>query len=573
MKMSTKRWVSRWRGLATVIAIAVVCWGQPAAASTTIDIMIVYDTTATSWVASNGGMTAFSQDVVSRMNQAHQNSGIGLTFRLVHAMSVNYTTTSGPSSPLSGDLVALQGGTSAFAPVHAARDAYGADVVAMLVDHGSAYGYVGVAYLLSTWAGSPDYGFSVNAIRSVAISHTLTHEVGHNLGAHHSKNQASSPGPNPYLDNQYSAGWYFTGTNGIAYHTIMSYNNDGYGNMYQPAPLFSTPSRVFQGTSAGHAQDGDNARIIRETMAVVASYRGGVAPTTYPLGVSRRGTGAGTVSSSPAGINCGSTCAASFAAGTSVNLTATPANGSTFTGWDGACSGTGSCQVIMSQARNVAATFDGTTDPAVKLSNGVPITGLSGDAGSARYFYIDAPSGSAKLRITTSDGIGDVALYVSRDTRPTTDHWDCRSQWIGSEELCEFINPVPGRYHIMLDGNGFYSGVTLRATYTQASVRHLLTVGLTGDGSGTVISTPAGINCGSICAADFESGTSVVLQAMPATDSGFSGWGGACKGTARICTVSMTQARSTTAGFVLNATPAPDPALPGRGGWRAILKP
>jgi hypothetical protein len=60
----------------------------------------------------------------------------------------------------------------------------------------------------------------------------------------------------------------------------------------------------------------------------------------------------------PAGINCGSDCSASFNNGTSVTLTATPASGSTFAGWEGeGCSGTGTCTVAMDQAREVTATF------------------------------------------------------------------------------------------------------------------------------------------------------------------------------------------------------------------------
>ena len=76
------------------------------------------------------------------------------------------------------------------------------------------------------------------------------------------------------------------------------------------------------------------------------------------LTVSKNGTGAGTVTSAPAGINCGATCSAAFTAGSSVTLTATPNAGSVFAGWSGGgCSGTGTCVVTMSSARSVTATF------------------------------------------------------------------------------------------------------------------------------------------------------------------------------------------------------------------------
>jgi len=83
---------------------------------------------------------------------------------------------------------------------------------------------------------------------------------------------------------------------------------------------------------------------------------GGAAPT-QPLVVAKTGTGAGTVSSTPAGIECGSTCATSFTTGTTVTLTATPAAGSTFDGWGGACAGAGTCAVTLDAARSVTATF------------------------------------------------------------------------------------------------------------------------------------------------------------------------------------------------------------------------
>jgi hypothetical protein len=68
-------------------------------------------------------------------------------------------------------------------------------------------------------------------------------------------------------------------------------------------------------------------------------------------------SGSGTVTSSPTGVACGSTCSASFVAGTQVTLTASPANGWQFNGWSGACAGSGSCVVTMNAAESVTATF------------------------------------------------------------------------------------------------------------------------------------------------------------------------------------------------------------------------
>lgn len=53
------------------------------------------------------------------------------------------------------------------------------------------------------------------------------------------------------------------------------------------------------------------------------------------LTVSKGGTGGGSVTSAPAGVDCGSTCSTTFDAGTAVTLTATAATGSSFTGWGG----------------------------------------------------------------------------------------------------------------------------------------------------------------------------------------------------------------------------------------------
>jgi hypothetical protein len=69
-------------------------------------------------------------------------------------------------------------------------------------------------------------------------------------------------------------------------------------------------------------------------------------------------TGAGTVTSTPIGIDCGATCSANFTTGLPVVLTAAPAMGSVFAGWSGGCSGTGSCSLTMDNDKTVTATFN-----------------------------------------------------------------------------------------------------------------------------------------------------------------------------------------------------------------------
>ena len=82
-------------------------------------------------------------------------------------------------------------------------------------------------------------------------------------------------------------------------------------------------------------------------------------PATQQLKVVKSGSGSGSVTSSPNGIDCGVTCVASFSKDSKVKLTATAASGSSFAGWSGAgCSGTSTCEVTMSAAREVTATFD-----------------------------------------------------------------------------------------------------------------------------------------------------------------------------------------------------------------------
>ena len=98
------------------------------------------------------------------------------------------------------------------------------------------------------------------------------------------------------------------------------------------------------------------------------------------------------------------------------------------------------------------------------LTNGVPVTNLSGATGTETLYKIVVPANS-QLNITTSGGTGDVDLYVKAGTVPTTTSYDCRPYQNGNNESCSITVTQAGTYHVMLRGYANYSGVQLSASY------------------------------------------------------------------------------------------------------------
>ncbi len=148
---------------------------------------------------------------------------------------------------------------------------------------------------------------------------------------------------------------------------------------------------------------------------------------SYTLTVKKSGTGTGTVTSSPAGISCGSTCAANFASGTSVTLTAAAGSGSTFAGWSaGSCSGTATtCTVVMSAAAGVTATFSLPASCTYSLS---PASQSVGAAATTGTFTVTASvstcpwsaTGGATWITTASTGTGSGTVTYTVAANPTT---------------------------------------------------------------------------------------------------------------------------------------------------------
>ncbi len=281
----------------------------------------------------------------------------------------------------------------------------------------------------------------------------------------------------------------------------------------------ATAQRTYStaGTHTASLTVTDNAGLT-DTKSVTISVQQQV--TTYALTVSKTGTGTGTVSSSPAGISCGATCTANYSSGTSVTLTAAPATGATFAGWSGACSGTGSCTVSMTQARAVTATFN-SASYALTVSKG----GLGTGAVNSNPAGIDCGADCVE---NYSYG-ATVALTATPAAGATFAGWSGPCSGTGTCTV------------------GMTEARAVAATFNAAT--YALTVGKAGAGTGTVSSSPAGISCGADCAENYASGTSVTLTATPAAGSTFAGWAGACSGTSTTCTVSMSATRAVTGSF------------------------
>lgn len=102
-----------------------------------------------------------------------------------------------------------------------------------------------------------------------------------------------------------------------------------------------------------------------------------------------------------------------------------------------------------------------------ELENGVPVTDLSGSAGSQTRFTLEVPSGASDLEFSISGGSGDADLYVRFGSEPTTSNYDCRPYQWGNDESCSFDSPDAGTWHVMIRGYESYSSLTLEGSFSE----------------------------------------------------------------------------------------------------------
>lgn len=247
--------------------------------------------------------------------------------------------------------------------------------------------------------------------------------------------------------------------------------------------------------------------------AVVMSRERSVSATfrlvRHELRVRKEGDGAGAVRSEPGGLECGAICMARFVRGTTVRLSANPDARSTFGGWSGACSGTGTCRVTLASARSVTARF-------ARIRDQLRVTHTGNGDGTVT----SVPAGIACGQACSATFPRDtrVELRASPDARSRFTGW---TGACGGQGVCAIRIGGPAQ---------------VRARFER--IADEVRVERTGDGKGQVQSSPAGIACGSRCRQTFPRGTQVVLRATPQAGSRFAGWSGACAGTG-ACTVTL----------------------------------
>ncbi len=285
-------------------------------------------------------------------------------------------------------------------------------------------------------------------------------------------------------------------------------------------------------------------------------------------------TGSGSVVSLPVGINCSSSagCNASFPQDSTVTLTASPSNGSVFSGWGGACATAGTaskCNVVIG-TKNLVATAAFTS-----LSGGVEVSrigagGVQPPAGTVNIDSLVATSSNPATFLNIS--VGNHTAYSSVVSGYSQVASVCYFT-VGTVE-CTPSDPADFYYTPTCDSSfcsmpvSVLSNTVAKVTFKliNTSLYHSLGIQILGQdtlGVGNVTATStlgnyiysgAGVSCDSnagVCGGLFKNNSTITLTATPLSNSSFTTWGGACAGVpvTSKCTIVLSADKTVTATF------------------------
>ena len=247
----------------------------PYAGKTQIDLMVLY-TKASRKRYDKSNLAAKSlkgkiNTAVSMANQAYTKSNIPITVKLVHTAEVDYREFGSDYNKMAGHLKDRTDGYMDH--IHALRDKHKADLVALIIE---APNGCGAGYTIKS-AKMSHLAFSV--VNSDCFdNHTLAHELGHNQGNAHNRDNAANSGWYPH-----SYGYRKCTNRNTGFRTIMAYPCPK-GLRVDYANLFSNPKKSYLGSPTGIASGNkaaDAARSMTATARIIAAFRGG-GSTTAP---------------------------------------------------------------------------------------------------------------------------------------------------------------------------------------------------------------------------------------------------------------------------------------------------
>lgn len=238
--------------------------GYSADDGATIDVMVVYTAAARDAAGGTAAIEALIDTAATGMNDAWANSEINPRVRIVRKALIDYVETGQAALDLPRLVEPADGHLDS---VHADRDACGADLASLWVNN---LDYGGVAYQLVALGSDEDgrFGFSVLRWDNVPFD-IFAHELGHNFGCQHDRENAPNAGFFPYS--------YGYREPGGVWKDIMAYPPG------QTIPHFSNPDVIYNGPLGNPGPTGvpgedpdascNNARTIRETAWTLANCR------------------------------------------------------------------------------------------------------------------------------------------------------------------------------------------------------------------------------------------------------------------------------------------------------------